>query len=75
MSIYIISKGGLQYQIEHHLFPQLPRHNLGKVKPMVEELCRRHGIRYESVGFFYAVWYCLADFKRLASIFRGHIEG
>ena len=23
--------GGLHYQVEHHLFPYIPRHNLGKV--------------------------------------------
>ncbi|CAN0460008.1 unnamed protein product, partial [Ectocarpus sp. 12 AP-2014] len=23
--------GGLQYQVDHHLFPQIPRHNLRKV--------------------------------------------
>ena len=59
--------GGLQYQIEHHLFPQLPRHNLPKVKPLVMELCKKHDIKYESVGFWYAVRYCLADFKRLSN--------
>ena len=25
--------GGLNYQIEHHLFPMLPRHNFHKVRP------------------------------------------
>ena len=58
--------GGLQYQIEHHLFPQLPRHNLARVKPLVMELCQKNGIKYESVGFWAAISYCLADFKRLS---------
>jgi delta8-fatty-acid desaturase len=59
-------QGGLQYQIEHHLFPQMPRHNLEKVKPLVEKLCKRHDLKYESTGFFAAVRYCLADFERLS---------
>ena len=42
--------GGLNYQIEHHLFPTLPRHNLAKVRAAVEELCRKHGLAYESCG-------------------------
>lgn len=25
--------GGLNYQVEHHLFPTMPRHNLSKVSP------------------------------------------
>ena len=39
--------GHLNYQIEHHLFPRMPRHNYSKVKPMVIELCKKHGIHYE----------------------------
>eukprot|EP00803_Ostreobium_quekettii_P006432 evm.model.scf_162EXC.11 EVM.evm.TU.scf_162EXC.11 scf_162EXC:68504-69934(-) len=39
--------GGLNYQIEHHLFPTLPRHNLSKVRQRVKELCAKHGLSYE----------------------------
>jgi fatty acid desaturase len=38
--------GGLNYQIEHHLFPSMPRVNLRKVRPMVIDYCREHGIPY-----------------------------
>jgi fatty acid desaturase len=38
--------GGLNYQIEHHLFPSMPRPNLRKVQPMVREHCAKHGIGY-----------------------------
>lgn len=38
--------GGLHYQIEHHLFPAMPRHNLAKIKPRVEALCRKYDIPY-----------------------------
>ncbi|MET9026292.1 acyl-CoA desaturase [Nocardia sp. NPDC004168] len=31
--------GGLNYQIEHHLFPSMPRPNLRRAKPMVEQFC------------------------------------
>lgn len=57
--------GGLQYQIEHHLFPQMPRHFLSKVKPLVEELCAKHGIPYRSTSFNGAVGECLTDFYRM----------
>eukprot|EP01013_Petalomonas_cantuscygni_P043278 TRINITY_DN8045_c0_g1_i1.p1 TRINITY_DN8045_c0_g1~~TRINITY_DN8045_c0_g1_i1.p1 ORF type:complete len:637 (+),score=91.43 TRINITY_DN8045_c0_g1_i1:123-2033(+) len=36
--------GHLNYQIEHHLFPRMPRHNLRRVQPLVHALLRRHGI-------------------------------
>jgi hypothetical protein len=39
--------GGLNRQIEHHLFPTLPRHNLAKVQKLTRALCSKHGIYYE----------------------------
>ncbi len=38
--------GGLNYQIEHHLFPSMPRDNLRRARPIVREFCREHGISY-----------------------------
>ena len=42
--------GGLNYQIEHHLFSGLPRHNLGLVAPAVASLFAKHGLEYEACG-------------------------
>jgi fatty acid desaturase len=39
--------GGLQLQIEHHLFPQMPRHRLNKIKPAVMALCAKFGLDYQ----------------------------
>ena len=38
--------GGLNYQIEHHLFPSMARPHLRKVQPIVKEFCAARGIRY-----------------------------
>ena len=43
---------GLQFQIEHHLFPRLPRHNLRKARQLVKAVCEKHGIHYHEPGFF-----------------------
>uniref|UniRef100_A0A8C5TR75 Cytochrome b5 heme-binding domain-containing protein n=1 Tax=Malurus cyaneus samueli TaxID=2593467 RepID=A0A8C5TR75_9PASS len=40
--------GHLNFQIEHHLFPTMPRHNYWKVAPLVKSLCGKHGIEYKS---------------------------
>ncbi|EPQ11433.1 Fatty acid desaturase 1 [Myotis brandtii] len=40
--------GHLNFQIEHHLFPTMPRHNYHKVAPLVRSLCAKHGIEYQS---------------------------
>jgi len=44
--------GGLNYQIEHHLFPSMPRPTLRKVQPIVREYCELHGVKYTEVGLF-----------------------
>jgi fatty acid desaturase len=38
--------GGLNYQIEHHLFPTMPRNNLSRVQPVVRAFCEARGIAY-----------------------------
>jgi len=42
--------GGLNYQIEHHLFPNMPSPNLRKAQPIVEEYCREIGVSYVATG-------------------------
>lgn len=44
--------GGLNYQIEHHLFPTMPRNQLSKAQPIVEDFCKRLGIAYHATGLF-----------------------
>ena len=44
--------GGLNYQIEHHLFPSMPRPNLRRAQPLVRAFCRRHGVPYRETGLF-----------------------
>jgi fatty acid desaturase len=38
--------GGLNYQIEHHLFPNMPRPNLRRAQPLVRAFCAHHGLPY-----------------------------
>ncbi|MDQ2589197.1 fatty acid desaturase family protein [Saccharothrix yanglingensis] len=42
--------GGLNHQIEHHLFPHMPRPNLRRAQPIVEDFCARHGIPYSKAS-------------------------
>lgn len=44
--------GGLHFQIEHHIFPTVPRHNLAAVRGLVEPLCRKHGVPYRSTSLW-----------------------
>lgn len=43
--------GGLNFQIEHHLFPSMPSNNLKLVQPMVREYCAEKKIKYTETTF------------------------
>jgi fatty acid desaturase len=38
--------GGLNYQIEHHLFPSLPMHRLRPTSLIVKQFCEERGVSY-----------------------------
>jgi fatty acid desaturase len=45
-----IALGGLNYQIEHHLFPSMPSPSLRLVQPMVRDFCAEIGVPYMECG-------------------------
>jgi fatty acid desaturase len=51
-----LALGGLNYQIEHHLFPSMPRPNLRRSQPLVRAFCAQLGVPYceASLGGSYA---------------------
>nr|WP_245762567.1 acyl-CoA desaturase [Mycetocola miduiensis] len=44
--------GGLNYQIEHHLFPSMPRPHLRRAAPIIAAYCRERGVTYTQTGLF-----------------------
>ena len=44
--------GFLNYQIEHHLFPDLPIRAYQRIQPEVEAICRKHGVPYVKESVF-----------------------
>ncbi len=42
--------GGLNYQIEHHLFPTMPRNRLKEAQQIVKAFCKEHSIAYHETG-------------------------
>jgi fatty acid desaturase len=38
--------GGLNYQIEHHLFPSMPRNNLKAAQRVIKAFCQEHEVSY-----------------------------
>lgn len=45
-----LALGGLNYQIEHHLFPSMPRPSLRHAQAPARAFCAQHGIPYTQTG-------------------------
>jgi linoleoyl-CoA desaturase len=54
--------GGLNYQIEHHLFPQICHLHYPKIAPIVRQVCEEYGIPYRSHP---TLWAALVDHYNL----------
>lgn len=39
-------------RIEHHLFPSMPRRNLRRAQPVVQDFCARRGVPYLEVPVY-----------------------
>jgi len=47
-----LAMGGLNLQIEHHLFPNMPRPNLRRSRPVIQRHCAARGISYSEASLF-----------------------
>ena len=48
--------GGLNHQIEHHLFPQLSHLRYPLIAPAVQAACEAHGLTYRTYPSFVSAW-------------------
>lgn len=63
--------GGLNFQVEHHLFPSMARPNLRRVAPMVREYCQELGVRYTETSLAESY---RAVFRYLNQVGRGGLD-
>jgi fatty acid desaturase len=62
-----VALGGLNYQIEHHLFPTMPRMNLRRAQPLVHVFCNQRGIDYAQCGLLRSYGYVLAHLHHVGA--------
>jgi len=46
--LFHVMSGNLSFQIEHHLFPDIPAHRYAEISVEVREVCERYGIPYNT---------------------------
>ncbi len=65
--------GGLNYQIEHHLFPSMPRANLKFAQPLVREFCLARDIAYRECGALNSYVQVLRHLHAIGSPLRSRV--
>nr|WP_221380690.1 acyl-CoA desaturase [Actinoplanes polyasparticus] len=63
--------GGLNYQIEHHLFPSMPTPNLRRAQPIVQAYCREIDVSYEVTGLIDSYREALRHLHEVGAALRG----
>jgi NADPH-dependent stearoyl-CoA 9-desaturase len=46
--LFHFMSGNLSFQVEHHLFPDMPSNRYAEIAPRVREICRRYGLPYNT---------------------------
>jgi NADPH-dependent stearoyl-CoA 9-desaturase len=49
--MFHVASGNLGYQVEHHLYPDMPSSRYGEIAPRVKEICQRYGLPYNTGPF------------------------
>jgi linoleoyl-CoA desaturase len=49
--LFHVISGNLGYQVEHHLFPDMPSTRYAEIAPKVKDLCERYGLPYNTGPF------------------------
>ncbi len=66
--------GGLNLQIEHHLFPTMPMNKLPRAQRIVREFCQEQSIPYHETGLLNANWEILRCLHQVSSPLRRKVS-
>jgi fatty acid desaturase len=64
--MFHVISGNLGYQVEHHLYPDMPSTRYGEIAPKVREICERYELPYNTGPFSQQLWMVQRTILRLA---------
>jgi linoleoyl-CoA desaturase len=64
--LFHLMAGNLSFQIEHHLFPDVPSNRYAEISPKVKDVCERYGLPYTSGPLYKQYAQVLAKIARYA---------
>ncbi len=62
-----VMSGNPEFQIKHHLVPDMSAHRYAEIAPQVRAICEQHGLLYHTGSFFHQT---LSTWKRIARLYR-----
>jgi fatty acid desaturase len=62
--------GGLNYQIEHHLFPSMPRNRLREAQVIIKAFCLKYGVSYYETNAFQSYRETLSSLHEVSAPLR-----
>jgi len=60
-----LMSGNLSFQIEHHLFPDIPAHRYARISLEVQAICEKHGLPYNTGSF---IGQSISTWKRILKL-------
>jgi fatty acid desaturase len=64
--MFHLASGNLGYQVEHHLYPDMPSTRYAEIAPKVREICERYELPYNTGPFLKQLWTVQRTIARLA---------
>ncbi|GAC1316389.1 MAG: acyl-CoA desaturase [Thermoleophilaceae bacterium] len=64
--LFHVISGNLGYQVEHHLYPDMPSTRYGEIAPQVRRICERYELPYNTGPFFQQWGMVMRTIARLA---------
>ena len=64
--LFHVISGNLGYQVEHHLFPDMPSTRYAEIAPRVKDICERYGLPYNTGPFLQQLGMVQRTILRLA---------
>jgi fatty acid desaturase len=65
-AFFHVASGNLGYQVEHHLYPDMPSTRYGEIAPKVRDVCKRYELPYNTGPFSKQWWSVHRTIFRLA---------
>lgn len=65
--------GGVQFQIEHHLFPNCHHYHYPKINQLLVDFCKENNLPYNEISWFKGIWESFKVFYKPKKVFSNEI--